>query len=272
MPSKIAVPWRREGLVITVETPEQTQVELRLAPFGGRIAAAFLDYVVLLFVLFILSCLTVAVLLLLAGMEAFTGMENVLGYVVAATGAAAFLVQTFYYVVLELRMEGRTLGKRLMGYRSVMASGHGLTFGGSVIRNLARIVDHLPVFWIVPGLDPSRRRIGDMLANTLVVEVEQPRHVPIPLHGRDQGAGPGKFHFPAGMREKVSPEDIDLLEHFFHRLPTVEPPARRLQFIRVLARRYSGRLELDAAKVDEDPRRFLEELYFFVKDRFEGRP
>lgn len=44
---------------------------------------------------------------------------------------------------------------------------------------------------------------------------------------------------------------------------------RRTQLTQELARRYQERLEVDGKDVEADPRRSQEELYFFVKERFE---
>lgn len=267
MPRKTTYPWVPEGQVIKVETPEQAEVELRIASFASRLVAAVLDYLILLGILLVLYACFIGILILTMGLDLLGGVTM---YVATGLTIVTFLLQTFYFVLLELRNEGQTHGKRIVGIRTVMVSGHGLTVGGSLIRNLARIVDASPILWIIPGLDPQRRRIGDFLAGTVVVQASPAPYVPPPISRPTYGgAVQNKFHFPAAVREKVSPDDIDLLEHFFHRLPGVTHPVQRQGLIRDLARRYRDRLEMAAAEVDEDPRRFLEELYFYVKDRFE---
>jgi len=170
MASKATFPWKKEGHIVTVETPEQTRLELRIAPFGSRIVAALLDYLMLLGIILILGLGALAVIFALDINEPSKQVENFILYSLSALGLSLFIVHTFFFVFMELKNEGQTFGKRVLRIRTVMASGHGLTLGGSLIRNLARIVDTTPVLWIVPALDPSRRRIGDILANTLVVE------------------------------------------------------------------------------------------------------
>jgi uncharacterized RDD family membrane protein YckC len=71
-------------------------------------------------------------------------------------------------------MTGQTLGKRLLGIRVVNQDGSRVSFGASFIRNILRIVDALPVLYIV-GLitvlatGERRQRVGDLAARTRVV-------------------------------------------------------------------------------------------------------
>ena len=70
------------------------------------------------------------------------------------------------------------LGKRALGLRVVNANGTPVGWVASVVRNLMRTVDMLPLlygFGLVAALaDRHSRRFGDMVAGTLVVHVENP--------------------------------------------------------------------------------------------------
>ena len=79
-----------------------------------------------------------------------------------------FLVFWFYPVLFEVLDHGRTPGKRALGLRGLAA----------LTRNLMRTVDMLP-FGYATGLlaslaDPWGRRLGDMVAGTLVVHDARP--------------------------------------------------------------------------------------------------
>jgi uncharacterized RDD family membrane protein YckC len=83
-----------------------------------------------------------------------------------------FAIGFLYFVALEA-MTGKTVGKLLTGTRVVDASGGRIGWGKSFIRNLLRIVDSLPFFYIV-GLiaiiaSKEKQRVGDMAAKTFVV-------------------------------------------------------------------------------------------------------
>lgn len=101
-----------------------------------------------------------------------------------------FLLEWFYPVFFEL-LRGATPGKRAMGLQVVQDDGTPVAPAASVIRNLLRVVDFLPLFYGA-GLastlvDRDFRRLGDLAAGTLVVHVEPrsprgevPHHEPLP--------------------------------------------------------------------------------------------
>jgi len=77
-----------------------------------------------------------------------------------------------YHTVFEW-LFGKTIGKRLVRIRVTDTDGSSLTLGRSLIRNLLRPVDMLPVLYLVGvvGMVVSDRqqRVGDRLAGTTVV-------------------------------------------------------------------------------------------------------
>ncbi|WAC62260.1 RDD family protein [Pseudoxanthomonas sp. SL93] len=99
---------------------------------------------------------------------------------------AVFLLFWAYPIVLEAVWHGQTPGKKAMGLRVVSADGAPLGWLAAITRNLLRTVDMLPFGYAV-GLvaclaDPHGRRLGDMVAGTLVVHVNPERehaHAPI---------------------------------------------------------------------------------------------
>jgi hypothetical protein len=83
-----------------------------------------------------------------------------------------------YSVVCEVWLDGQTLGKRALGLRVVNADGTPVTWLPSVVRNLLRVVDALPGVYGV-GLastliDPHARRLGDIVAGTMVIHAQEP--------------------------------------------------------------------------------------------------
>ncbi len=86
---------------------------------------------------------------------------------------AFFALNWLYPVVFELFAGGATPGKRLFGLQVVKLNGTPVDLAASLIRNLLRVVDYLPVFFVLGlvSMLASRgfRRIGDLAAGTLVV-------------------------------------------------------------------------------------------------------
>jgi uncharacterized RDD family membrane protein YckC len=93
----------------------------------------------------------------------------------AALGALlVFAILWGYYIAFELLWNGQSPGKRVIGLRVVREGGRPITFVGSAIRNLVRIVDFLPALYgigvLVMFVDRRSRRLGDLAGGTLVVK------------------------------------------------------------------------------------------------------
>ncbi|MBW3551744.1 MAG: RDD family protein [Proteobacteria bacterium] len=114
-----------------------------------------------------------------------------------------FTVFWLYPIVFEAAWNGCTPGKRLLGLRVIAGNGAPVGWLAAFTRNLLRVVDVLP-FGYACGLiaslaDPWGRRLGDMVAGTLVVHVERahaasvtpdvaPLNSPLPLLPHEQAA------------------------------------------------------------------------------------
>lgn len=157
-----------------LETPEGVDLELRVAGPVVRAAALAID-----------TLIKGALYLALTPLLVFSGLGTGLVFL------GMFLLEWFYPVFFELS-RGATPGKRVMGLAVVHDDGTPVGPAASVIRNLLRVVDFLPVFYgagLVSALvDREFRRLGDLAAGTLVVHAKPtmrignlPRHEPRPL-------------------------------------------------------------------------------------------
>ncbi|MEF3082349.1 RDD family protein [Luteimonas sp. SMYT11W] len=90
-----------------------------------------------------------------------------------------FVVFWGYPVVFEALYGGQTPGKRALSLRVVSADGAPIGWMASFVRNLMRTVDMLPFGYgagLVASLaDPWSRRLGDMVAGTLVIHAPRER-------------------------------------------------------------------------------------------------
>jgi uncharacterized RDD family membrane protein YckC len=166
---------------VSVETPEQLELQLELAGIGSR----FLAYLVDLLWQGVLILAVVASAFAL--IPAARGFEDVglgsdklhlpLLWVAIAT-ASIFFINFGYFVVFELLWRGQTPGKRSVGIRVVREGGFPLDATASLLRNFLRSLDSLPLFYLVgvaaAFLSPSGQRIGDLVAGTLVVREPRP--------------------------------------------------------------------------------------------------
>jgi len=84
-----------------------------------------------------------------------------------------FLLEWLYPVAFELGRGGATPGKAAMGIKVVMDSGLPVTPGASLVRNLLRAADFLPLAYglgmVCMLMRSDFRRLGDIAAATLVV-------------------------------------------------------------------------------------------------------
>jgi uncharacterized RDD family membrane protein YckC len=85
----------------------------------------------------------------------------------------ASIIYFLYHPILEVAMRGKTPGKRIAGIRIVTRSGGTPSTAAILIRNMFRLIDSLPAFYVI-GLitcfvTVNRVRVGDMAAGTLLV-------------------------------------------------------------------------------------------------------
>ncbi|NWG28035.1 MAG: RDD family protein [Ignavibacteriaceae bacterium] len=141
----------------------------RIARLGDRLLALILDGIVVI-AAFILSGMIIA---LQSGSLTDTGFS--------LEGTPAILTFTFttlfalvYFWILE-GLFGATLGKMMIGIKVVEKNGAKCNLKSSLIRNLLRIVDGIAFYLVgffIAIFSKLRQRLGDYLANTVVVEIK----------------------------------------------------------------------------------------------------
>ena len=244
---------------LAIETPEHLVLELELAGVGSRIAAAACDAVLLGVLSFGLGLGLAA---LLTGRES-AGAWSTLVAVLALL--ALFLLFWGYFLLFEALNHGRTPGKRLMGIRVVMDTGHPITFAAAAVRNLIRVVDGLP-FGLV-GLafvlfHPQNKRLGDIVAGTVVA---RDRPEDLQLAGVPTNRQPGAEPLETGPPE-LSDEEFRLLDQYLERLERLDGTLRR-RFTADLAARFAPRFP----RRDPDPEAFLMRLHAGEFEKRSGR-
>lgn len=149
-----------------VETPEGVALHLHPAGVMPRAAAWAIDFLIRLG-----SVVALSTALGLFG-DAGVGLTLLL----------MFAVYWLYPVLFEVLRDGQSIGKRVIGLRVIHANGTPVSWLASIVRNLLRSVDMLPALYGfgvgAALLDPQSRRLGDMVAGTLVVHVA-PRALPL---------------------------------------------------------------------------------------------
>ncbi|MCL7715812.1 RDD family protein [Stenotrophomonas mori] len=186
-----------------VITPEGVPLQLPAAGPVPRALAWLIDLAVRFGVLVLMSPLLMA----LGGL----GQGLYLGLM--------FLLFWGYPIVLEVWF-GRTLGKRALGLRVVARDGAPLGWMPAIVRNLLRTVDMLP-FGYALGLltclgDAHGRRLGDLVAGSLVV------HVPVP-----PSLAPARIDAVQPPPRPLQLEEQQALIAFADRAPGLSEPRQR---------------------------------------------
>lgn len=147
--------------VVGYETPEGALLKLRPAGAPVRALAWTLDLLIR------------TVLMIVLGMLAAWLGDVGTGFFLVAL----FLIDWFYNVLFEV-FRGATPGKQRLGLLVVNDNGTPVTWSASILRNLLRVVDFLPLGYALGLLwslfDTQSKRLGDLAAGTLVVYRDAP--------------------------------------------------------------------------------------------------
>lgn len=154
-------------------TADAVLLDLRPARVPTRMLATLIDLVVVG----------------LVGLGVFRLIEQVGGSAALLTGltiAASVLFSSGYMAAMETLNRGRTLGALALGLQAVREDGGALRFRQALVRALAFwMIDFAPWTGGVGGLvcaavNGQGKRIGDVLAGTLVIRTRTPRRPALP--------------------------------------------------------------------------------------------
>ena len=216
-----------------IETPEHLVLELELAGLGSRMAATVCDAGVLTLAYALLG-LAIQLLPTSRSGDA-NGPWSTLGAIVLIL--TVFLLFWGYFLLFEALNDGRTPGKRLMGIRVLMDTGHPLTFTAAAVRNLVRIVDMQPLFTYQVGLGfvlfhRQNKRLGDIVAGTVVVR-DRPENLQLASAPAEGAREPEALE--AGPPE-LADEEFRLLDQLLERLEGLEGAVRHRLTAELVAR------------------------------------
>lgn len=153
-------------------TGEAVILELQLAKLPSRALAFGIDLVVMVVAL--------VVLIAVVGGALGSGIDEALG---AAVGLViVLLVFVGYPVTVETLSRGRSIGKMVLGLRVVREDGGPIRFRQALTRGLAGFIVDFGIFSLFTGAialitslaSPRGRRVGDMLAGTVVLRERVP--------------------------------------------------------------------------------------------------
>jgi len=212
---------------ISIPTPDHVTLEFELAGLGSRFCAYLIDGLVI--ILMILAIVVVMLFLGMAQARLFRDLltqssDWVTSWNMALLLIFAFLIYWGYYVLFEGLKRGSTPGKKRLGIRVIRDDGLPIGLREAALRNLVRAADMLPPpCYLLGGLvmqfDRHGRRLGDMVAGTLVIvekfEIQSESAAGAAWAARvEQGRSRQAVTLPQGA---LSPSQIALIEQFMVR-------------------------------------------------------
>ena len=213
---------------LVVQAADAVEVELPVAGIGSRSYAFLIDWHLrFLLALAWLALVAVLVGLLSPAEDFFSPLLKAGKVALYAALLPAAAIYFLYHPLLEIVMQGRTPGKRMAGIRIVTERALTPDAGALIIRNVFRLVDSLPAFYVlglvVAMLTAHQVRIGDLAAGTLLVY--------------DTGKRSLDFDGMIGSSSsRLSPADRELLDDLLERWRGLDAPLRRSLAEKFLAR------------------------------------
>jgi uncharacterized RDD family membrane protein YckC len=212
-----------------IATPEGVELELVLAGLASRFIAEIVDATLIL--------LIVGAMIALAAVAGGTA-----GLVILSIALGGLmLISVLYHVAFEVLAAGRTPGKRANGLRVVMDGGEPVGVRASAVRNLIRLLEGPPLFY-VPAIvsilaTPRNQRLGDLAAGTLVVrEPRGPSRRRRAKQTAQTALAPG-LKLAEWDVSAITQEELAAIRSFLARRDSFAPAARR-----GLARELAARL------------------------------
>jgi uncharacterized RDD family membrane protein YckC len=149
---------------LTITTPEHVPIRLEPAGAGSRFLAILIDAAIVM-------AISATIFKIFA-----TFLPS--GVATAIFVTVNFFLTWAWHLWFETRRQGRTPGKRALKIRVIDARGLPVSLHQSLVRNITRVLDFVPAFYgagaIAVMASRSRRRLGDIIADTLVVRDAQP--------------------------------------------------------------------------------------------------
>jgi len=208
-----------------------------------------------------------------------------------------FALRSFYFIALELRWQGKTVGKRALGLRVIDRSGGRLGADAVFARNLMREVEvFIPisllffggeagvetwiqlcsivwvgVFVFLPMFNKDRLRAGDIVAGTWVVAAQRAALLPDMATAAAQGGArvadaPAPYVFTAAQLDAYGIYELQTLESVL-RQDGPDVGATR----EVVCARIRQKIDWPETDTPVEADRFLEAFYAALRARLETR-
>ncbi|HEY9652450.1 MAG TPA: RDD family protein [Coleofasciculaceae cyanobacterium] len=247
---------------VTLQTPESVELEFTLAGIGNRAYALLIDYTVLGLIL--IGLLIAALFISIQFVEVLEnwGMDDSRFqlWLWSIELLVSFFIYVGYFVFFEAVWQGQTPGKRYVKIRVIRDDGRPIGLQQSTLRALLRPFDDiffLGVFLI--ALSKREKRLGDLLAGTLVIQEERAvtsANFPISAQAKSLA---NQLKREADI-SRLLPEDFAVIREYLQRRRTMTPQAKA-EVSRQLGHQIKGVIALEKVPKGITADLFLEAVY-----------
>lgn len=245
---------------VVITTPEYVRVPFDTAGVGTRSLAKLIDIILLGIALIPIGILISALSTVLSLSTDFD-LPSVLVGIVWIVFA---FVPIMYFTATEYWIRGQTVGKKILKLRVIADDGKHPSFSSVFLRNLVQFIDLLPGCFLV-GLiaifvHRQEKRIGDLVAGTLVIQERQSKEDEIKLYFSARTLSEADRKQFAQL-QVLSSERYLLLEAFLSRRSSLDPELRKMLGQQILQ---GGWPKVVVA--DEKVELFLEKVYLYMRE------
>jgi uncharacterized RDD family membrane protein YckC len=196
--------------IIEVKTPEGVSFPLYPASPLLRAAALMIDF----------FCILVAIntVAIIRKLTATISPDTANGLNILVT----FIIVFGYYITIEWFWNGKSVGKKLFHLRVIDQNGLKLSFPQVLLRNLLRIIDFMPLFYVTGGISASLssrwQRLGDIAAGTMVIREQKMVEPDLSKILADKYNSFRNYpYFANKARSSITPEETALIFDFLRR-------------------------------------------------------
>ncbi len=262
---------------LDIKTPEYVSLQFEPAGLGSRAAAHILDQLILVVANIVIVVIGIFVLM---GLNNPTPIEF-LPYQLGSLPFAIMIILLFvvnwgYFLAFEYFAGGRTPGKYWLGIRVIQGNGQSITLLSSFIRNLMRIIDMLPAYYLVGIImvffHSQHKRLGDIVAGTIVVherkKKRKKKQTPIEKEMELRGITKDGLVLEEYAIKALGTKEWKLLKAYSQRFVQL-PVEKRNQLTKQLAELLLPKIGINPDQKEYELERILLTLYVILKDEWE---
>lgn len=245
------------------QTPESVELEFTLAGIGSRAYALTIDYLLLWgAIALVILVATLFAVPLIGLIERLGGLGNIELWLLALAVLAIFVIYVGYFALLEASSQGQTPGKRIAKIRVIRDDGRPVSIFQTTLRSLLRPIDEFLFlgFFLIVFFNGQEKRLGDLVAGTLVVQAGQTTDSRNSLSISAAGQQTAKALLEVVDLSPLRPDDFATIRQYLERRSQMLEAPRQSLALR-LAQEVQAIVQLEKLPFDMTPDVFLEGVY-----------